>query len=333
MSTMSTTLKPSRNFSRRPLVAACIALCVGLTLAIMQRGTTRIVVAPTSPVSAVSPPAEVPRPSPEEWARPHLERASSAAARAVEQQLAVVDAFFADAKQGTRAFASEALGFGSKWRWVASKLPYARKDRHEKFLRAKFEQHVFSAAELQAMLDRLEHDLVSALGGIDNALLVALRADVAGLPDGTLVGRLDPAALRARFDSLASHAEGHARVGEEVGVSVGIIVGTEVALVAGQRLAMSAGLLGAGAAFGIATFGAGLVVSWLVDTIVDRVRDSDGKLARKVDQELDAMHRTLVEGKPGQPGLRQLLADVVSRYAASRRVAVLALLQPTNGAI
>src|SRR5690242_12108762 len=62
---------------------------------------------------------------------------------AVDRQMAAMVDFFTEARRGTRPFADSVFGWGSKWRFVADKVPFTRGDRHEIFLRQQFQRHLF----------------------------------------------------------------------------------------------------------------------------------------------------------------------------------------------
>src|SRR6185312_13147417 len=96
-----------------------------------------------TPHPATTPVIKLP-PTPEQIAKPHLLRAGQESEKAVDEYLESLDKFFSDSKKNTRGFAEEALGWGSKWRLIADHVPFNSGGQHEKFVRLKFEEYLFS---------------------------------------------------------------------------------------------------------------------------------------------------------------------------------------------
>ncbi len=219
--------------------------------------------APTPPQIKFPPP-------PDEVARPHLGKAEQAAERAIEEHVKALDAFFADAKKGTRTFAGEALSWSSKWRLVADYVLFTDANRHQRFIRSKFEEHVFKADQLEETVKQVVRSYLAHIRSIESQMLVDLRADVADFPTTYLLAQLDDRRLQESYDQALSKAI--AATGGDLGADiatqlVSIITGevlTQVAI----RLGVSAGILGTGAASGWASLGIGVVVGLIVDQIV-----------------------------------------------------------------
>ncbi len=282
-------------------------------------------------------PARAP-PTPEEIARPHLRRAEREAERAVEEHVRQLDAFFADAKKGTPAFAEEALGWGSKWRLAADYVPFTAGDRHPKFLRAKFEDHLFRPDELKEEVNKVIRGYLTEVRGIENQMLVDLRADVVVFPVVYPVAQLDDQRFQELYGQLLARtatAAGH-QLQADVAAALTERIARQVLARVAVRLGVSAGTLGAGAASGWATLGAGAVVGLVVDQLVtwvwDWLADPKGSLAADLDQKLDEINCLVVDGTPGAPGLRERLRQLSRDRAAARTAAVLGLLRsPTGG--
>src|SRR5581483_7795291 len=62
----------------------------------------------------------------------HLEAAKQEAAAGLETQIDIIHQFFVQAKGGTRPFAEDALGWGSKWEFMTGFIFYD--DRHREYL-------------------------------------------------------------------------------------------------------------------------------------------------------------------------------------------------------
>lgn len=274
----------------------------------------------------------------ERVARPHLKKAEQAAESAIESQIKEVNNFFAVAKKGTYNFAEDALGWGSKWRLVVDQLPFTEGNRHRKFLRAKFEEHVFSADQLENFVRQVVQDYLAHVRSIENRMLVDLRADLSDSPADYPLARWDDRRLQECFDQALFQTV------TASGVNFGADLATQmVSFIAGEilthvaiRLGVSAGILGTGAASGWVTFGVGAVIGLIIDQIVswvwDQLADPKGNLAAELNKKLDEMHRLIVEGSTEVQGLRDRLKEFARQRAAMRRTAVLNLLETGGGA-
>jgi hypothetical protein len=272
-------------------------------------------------------------PSASAIARPHLERAKADAEAAVAEHLRIVRTFFEDAKQRTPAFAERALGWSSKWRLVADSVPFTRGDRHREFLRSQFEQSLFRAQDLEALIDQVVRSYLIHLQSIEYQMLVAMRADLADGPAAYLLTDVDDRALQQSYDRAL------AAVVETTETSLAVDVSTEViSLIAGEvlaqvavRLGVSAGILGGGASTSWATFGVGIGVGLIVDQLVTRVweylADPAGDLATELNIRFDAIRRMLIDGTGDTPGLEGTLLEFAQQRHQLRQRAVLSMLQ------
>ncbi len=114
-------------------------------------------------------------PTPEEVAKPHLEKAEQDSIRAIDEHIQAVETFFADAKTGTRPFAEEALSWASKWRLVVDHVPFTKGGRHEIYIRQRFEQHVFKASDLENVVTQVVTNYLAHVRSVENKMLVDLR--------------------------------------------------------------------------------------------------------------------------------------------------------------
>src|SRR5580700_10914954 len=60
----------------------------------------------------------------------------------VKQDLAPIHELFSHGREGTRLFVDDALGWSSKWKLVTDFV--TRSQTHAEYLKAQFEQHIFS---------------------------------------------------------------------------------------------------------------------------------------------------------------------------------------------
>lgn len=116
----------------------------------------------------------------EAWERiqPHIAGADKAIVQQVYANLTPVSEFFTEKKAGTREFAEAVLSLKGKWEFVRSQLPYADSDRHYRFLSEKFEECVFATDDLKRVVEVSIEGYVSEIRGIENQLLVTIRADL-----------------------------------------------------------------------------------------------------------------------------------------------------------
>jgi hypothetical protein len=251
---------------------------------------------------------------------------------ALVRDLAPLDEFFAGVKQRTPNFAEIALGWGSKWRFVADKTPFTKGGRHAAFLRRAFDEHLFEPDDLRRVIEQTANGFADDLAAIENRMLLKIREDLGDLPADALPEMADEARWLAAYDTTLSRASG--RAGDEVNADVATQI---VSLVAGEvltqvavRLGASAGILSAGAGSSWATFGAGLVIGLIVDQLVcwvwDWWADPRGSLAADMNRKLDELRDLIVDGDDQTRGLRASLADFAQQRADARRAAVLEML-------
>jgi hypothetical protein len=289
------------------------------------------------PTSPPTPPQVKLPPPPERVAKPHLRVAELEAERAIEEHVKALDTFFADAKKGTRTFAEEALSWSSKWRLAAGYMPFTDGDRHQKFIRSKFEEHVFKADQLEEAVKQVVRSYLAHIRSIESRMLVDLRADVSDFPNTYPLAQLDNKQLQENYDLVLSRAiaatGGDLRA--DIATQLVSIIAGEVLTQVAVRLGVSAGILGTGAASAWVTFGIGVVVGLIVDQIVSWVwdwwADPRGNLAVELDKKLDEMNRLIVDGSADVKGLRARLKEFAQERSAMRKTAVLSLLQSTAG--
>jgi hypothetical protein len=267
-----------------------------------------------------------------------LDWADAESHRQLEAQLVPLDRFFSDLKTRTPKFAGTMLGWGSKWRFVADKVPFTRGGRHEEFLRKNFNEQLFRSEDLTRLIEQVAQGYADALMSTENQMLVRMRADVGDLPTADLPGFADPKTLQLAYDEALDQVV--ARLGPEVRADVALfmvsLVAQEVVTQVAVRLGVSAGVLGTGAATSWATFGIGLVVCVIVDQIIcwawDRWTDPKGQLAAEMNTKFDELHRLLVDGEPKHPGLRARFQELALERGKVRRQAVASLFddRPTS---
>jgi hypothetical protein len=249
------------------------------------------------------------------------------------EHLKAIDAFFGEVKGRTPRFAERILGWSSKWRLVSDKLPFTRTDRHARFLDKTFRDDLFTPEQLTAAIDGVVRNYTDSVAGIENRMLVRVRADVGDIEPAALPAFTDEARLHTAFEEAMGAALGRTRADLRADVTreaVSLVAGEVLTMVA-VRLGVSGGILAAGAGSSWATFGVGLVVAVIVDQVVSWVwdwwRDPEGDVSRTMNAKLDQIRRLIIDGDGNAPGLRQRLDELATRRDKLRRAAMAEMIQ------
>jgi hypothetical protein len=271
--------------------------------------------------------AQGPQPvSAQEIVAKDLKWANQQGASGVNAGLAPVHELFMQGRLGARSFVDDALGFYSKWKLVTDFVTSS--DEHSEFLKEQFSTRVFSEEQLENAVESAVAAFMKHLDDVDSQLLVKLEADLASVPAGQLSRGIDREAIRQIIDDALRQARAAAtsELGGAVEREIISFVTAEVLTQAAAELATSCGILGAGAASSIGTFGAGLVVGfiadWAVSWVYDDLYDPVGELTRKLNGQLDQLEELIIEGTAEQPGLQKRLQDYSLRRNQARDAAI-----------
>lgn len=247
---------------------------------------------------------------------PHLTRVQRDIELAIESEGSPIDRLYADAKRNSPRFAEEALGWGSQRRWIQDSIPFGDRNRHSEFLRGKFEEHYFGEHALDDAVRQVVKSFLGRVQSLESRMLVDLRIDAADLAGGTPMAKLDDGTLRVRFEAGIGqlHQVTLGRLPQEIVRDIEVLLATEVLTGVALRLGVRAGLLGAGAASGVATLGIGTLISLILDQIVqwvwDGFADPRGQLVHEIDAKLEEMRWLMIEQ----------IRDRLRRYARDRAV-------------
>lgn len=267
---------------------------------------------------------------------PHLELAVEQSNAAIPECLKPVDDFFDRANSGSRGFAEDVLGWGSKMRLVADHVPFTEKGRHDRFVRASFEKHLFSADDLQKLLVQCVEQYTNEVENIENQMLVAIRADIADLPDHHLASLMDSQSLDEQIQAAFNQAIASTQNG---------LQGDAAALIASQiaqklltriavRLGASASILSVGAAGAPISMGLSLLAGVILDQIVSYVwdwwADPTGQLSTQFQSKLDQIRSLVVDGDSEVQGLKQQLVDLSEIRTQTRNEVIAGALSKTN---
>jgi hypothetical protein len=238
----------------------------------------------------------------------HLQKSETEIQGLAKQGYPAIEIIFGKAYNNVPAFADSILGFQSKWKLVLDKLPWNDKDRHDRFLKDQFEEHIFSSEELESAVRQAVKERLNQVRDIESQMLIGIRADIEGLPELAQIESLDAGELELRFQQAIAQAS--QVVSQDLSSNiesqlVSLVAGEVMAQVA-IRMGVSAGILSTGAASGWATLGIGLVAGILVDQLVTRIWDwwsePEVELQYQVSKQLSLVHDLICKGEPGTPG-------------------------------
>lgn len=256
----------------------------------------------------------------------HLQWAEQEDLSGLDVRIAPVRAFFNEARQGSRGFAEDVLGWESKW--ILAKDYVKGEQAHDQFVEKRFADHIFRADQLEKLIESSVATYMQHLEHIDSELLVRLQADLEELPYDIGPAEVDREAMQhlltqAIRESVASiEADFKGNVGRE---SISFVTG-EVLAIAATRLATSAGILGVGAGTGTVTFMGGMIIGIIVDYIVswayDAYYDPVGEISDRLNQTLSKLEALIIQGDGTLPGLEGRLRDYAARRAQARTVSL-----------
>lgn len=271
--------------------------------------------------------AQAPQPrSAQEIVAQDLNWADRQGVSVIKAHLAPVRDLFMQGRLGARSFVDDALGFYSKWKIVTDFVTDG--DEHKKFMEKQFSARIFSPEQLESAVESAVRSYMKRLDDIDSQLLVKLQADLASVPAGQLPPWIDRGAVRQVINEALRQAKTAAasELGGAVQREIISFVASEVLTQAAAQLATSSGILGAGAASSVATFGAGLVVGFIADCAVswayDKLYDPVGELTRKLNGQLDRLERLILVGTVKRPGLEWRLRYYSLRRSKARDAAI-----------
>jgi len=288
---------------------------------------------------------------------PRIEQAERESAAEIDAAVQIVRDFLAKHRTGVPKFTAAILSLKGKWKLIYAHIPLigSGTDSHIQFLNQQFGDHVFKMETLQQTAKSAADAYVGAVRGIDNQLLVKIRADIAAAHPaaGAVFPALDN---QERWNGMfhkvqqATATQLSREVGVDVAYLVSLFVATDVVTnVVVQRLGVTvaatlgvdAGILGAGAASSWATFGTGLVVAILVDMTLDWLLklaglDQESRVTDKVNSTLDRLEQSLIEGEPKSVALYKKFlekADTASSESVRTKCRAAAKAIETSGAL
>lgn len=217
----------------------------------------------------------------------HVQEANRRAADAMSRRAAQLSSFIQSRKPGAKPFSEAIVSLHGKWRAVMPYLPFTDKDGHRKFVAEKFDQHLFTTADLTSAVGQSIEGSVKDLEEIENILAIALHQEVIGrsLAPGEIP--LANAAFRKGVSRIvdASRLDSAKFAGNLVAAELAARMASQVLV----RIGVSRGILAAGAASSWWSLGAGLAVGLVVDLAWEMLDDPRGEIERETLAVLDLL--------------------------------------------
>ncbi|HEY2414839.1 MAG TPA: hypothetical protein VGI40_21520 [Pirellulaceae bacterium] len=300
----------------------------GIVLALVIGAIVRLAVSDGTEL----PPVKAPESTATEIVNKHLAWADSQGQAGLAGRVAPIRELFAEARQGTRPFAEEALGWQSKWKLVKDYVTSG--NEHKEYLQKQFTNHVFAPEALEMVVQSVVAAHVRHLENLDSELLVRLQADLTDVPNLQLTGNLDPRSIHESLQRSMRQAIGAVESELRGGVAFELVsyLAGEALTSATFKLATSAGILGAGVTSSAMTAGVGLVVSLIADAVLrwayDAYFDPAGELSRQLNQTLDSLETLILTSDESGPGLIQRLQDYGARRSKARNATIRSAVLP-----
>ena len=259
---------------------------------------------------------------------PHLEACTKRIEQAIPSHFEPLNDLLNRARNRVPAFSRSALSFGSKWRLALDYVPFTDGQKSQSFLSESFQKEVLSSENLEIAISEVVQNYLKEVGAAENQMLLDIRADLDDFPSVTFAEWKNDEALQKRFQQaivVAMETNGNdlqAGVGSQL---VSLIAGEVLAQVA-VRMGVSAGILGAGAASGWATFGVGVVAGVVIDQIVSQiwsfVSDPEKELTHQVQKQIDSLQSLLCNGDDQVAGLKQQFHRIGVERSQLRSIAI-----------
>jgi hypothetical protein len=268
------------------LIAAALAVA-GIAMQFTAEVPTEDVV-PAEAVVPVAPPLPAVSAAARQAAwrkiQPTLEQAGEDMRQAVVKHCDAISGFFNKRSERSREFAERVFSLRSKWEFLKSHLPGSDGDEHRRFLRDAFEEIIFSQKELEDVLRSAMVAFLQDVQGIENDLLVNIRADLADsdLPELRSLVSTD-AGFREQFLKSLDFATNVVSsdlkvvVGREIVAWVASDLATSILLSSAGEIATRLGV--SGAAIGsswVATLGVGIAAGIVIDAMLDWILHAVG---------------------------------------------------------
>jgi hypothetical protein len=261
-------------------------------------------------------------------ANPHLDVCTKRIEQSISSHFEPLIDLLNRARNRVPEFSKSALSFGSKWRVALDYVPFTDGQKSHAFLYESFQKEVLSSEDLEKAISQVVQNYLKEVGAAESQMLVDIRADLDDFPSVTFTEWRNDESLKERFEqaiAVAMETNGkdlQSNVGSQL---VSLIAGEVLAQVA-VRMGVSAGILGAGAASGWATFGIGVVAGVVIDQIVSHVwafvDDPEKELTYQVQKQIDSLQSLLCNGDDQVTGLKQHFSRIGEERSQLRTIAI-----------
>lgn len=213
----------------------------------------------------------------------YIEAAYKDAQAAIDTYADELEKWYLDHCNGaTKKTADALIGWRMKWKTIKS---LGNKEKMEQFANEVVDRELISAESCEEAWMRSIVGVAQQWGDIEDALAVQMKCYalsseakaekmIATPEEGSKIGDYDLIRRKLR-DSLIN--EGVSIVASEIATSIVI------------QIAVSSGVITAGTLSAPATFGIGLVMGLLVDTVIDVFTDPSGKVQKSLDEQMVKM--------------------------------------------
>jgi len=257
----------------------------------------------------------------------HCSLAHEDAQQATQKCLAELQAWFDERSTHVYELADDLLCMTAKWNLMASSLPWGDHSVFSRYVEWRFRERLFSAEDLKSRVALVSRHLSQALSGVENRLMVNVRADLAELPSENLAPESPETFAQAYHHAVdAALRDGQMAVLIEGGQLVldEIITQLMMRVIAGALAdgLVSAGILGAGAMGAPETLGISVVLGLIVDQIVGWFTNPEGRLAGKLSQQIKVIENLVFNGTPRRPGIVSALNTFAAHWSFVRTNAI-----------
>ncbi|MCU0721633.1 MAG: hypothetical protein MUC83_18125 [Pirellula sp.] len=261
-------------------------------------------------------------------ANPHLDECTERIEKSIPAHFEPLIDLLNRARNRVPEFSISALSFGSKWRLALDYVPFTDGQKSPTFLKESFQKEVLSSDDLENAIFEVVQNYLEEVGAAESEMLVNIRADLDDFPSVTFTEWKNDTALKEKFEQAIAFAletngnDLQASVGSQL---VSLIAGEVLTQVA-VRMGVSAGIIGAGAASGWATFGVGVVAGVVIDQIVSHVwafvNDPEKELTHQIQEQIDSLQSLLCNGDDQVTGLKQHFLRIGEERSRLRIIAM-----------
>ena len=252
-------------------------------------------------------------------------------------------------KGGALAFANRLLGLKSKWTLVRAQVSANAESEYSQWMVDEFARLVFDSKELETVIESAVKGFTDDVEAIENQLAVDLGDIVEDAVDtGAMEKSVLNSSLRSSRAILDQFKATRERVRQKISQDlqndvtrelmlfvveeVATVLVQKVAIAISARLGVSATILGVGASSSAFSFGAGIVIGFVLDVVVNKAIHAAGyrpelDLAEAIQTNLNTLGETITRGdaeaRADHAKLKQLLGTETNPKVRQRATEVI----------